>query len=323
MRRPVGETICRCSDCLAQGSVDHTGKALGKVWPSAYHIKLHLNRVHQEKLHTSSAEDPPPAEVLHTAEALPNELVDSLFALTLLDNGPEVNGQPPCHWTSQANYQEDNMHTNILPDRSHHTPLDDIVAGVNRLTIQRNSQCETEEPSLSLRHIDVDSVSSPHEESITLVPPLSHLRDLEHKQGQLTLGSRQAQPELVPRSRLGKADQSKRSRQALHHLNNIKLRISACWETMFASPSTESSHCPADLQVELTHLRSALEGVRHQTPFVIQCKEEVKIRLDDLDAHFHKWKTIMPETDPHPEYYNCGENCLDAYNFLCILTKEN
>jgi hypothetical protein len=101
------------------------------------------------------------------------------FTLTLVDEGPDINNQPPRHWTSQDVYQQsrsivDSSVTELTVPSFH-----DIAAGIQHLSLQGNSQSVNDTPSNpsaspadsiveDIRCLSVEETEEPH---IPVPPP--------------------------------------------------------------------------------------------------------------------------------------------------------
>jgi hypothetical protein len=131
--------VCKCSN-----SITECGQR-GKTGDRPFRLKAHVARARLEEEKATHAQDiHQPGGVPHQSEVSPEqeEAVRQsgveLFALTILDEGPNIDTQPPRHWTSRDDYQDARRLYNTLQNDSVFPPVSDIVAGVQRLTIQQD-----------------------------------------------------------------------------------------------------------------------------------------------------------------------------------------
>src|ERR1700761_8149800 len=93
---------CFCASCILLGGVGPDNQPLGKLFPASQRV-AHLARVRAEEeaeaqWQSSTTTNPRDAAVIQEASS-------SIFALTLTDNGPDLNTQCSRLWTSRDEIQ--------------------------------------------------------------------------------------------------------------------------------------------------------------------------------------------------------------------------
>jgi hypothetical protein len=290
---------------------------------------IHRARLEEEKAtHTQDIHQPGrvphQSEVsLEQEEAVRRSGVE-LFALTILDEGPDIDAQPPRHWTSRDDYQDARKVYNTLQNNSVSPPVSDIVAGVQRLTIQQDIP-PSSSPSGDAE-IVTDIVTGVQRLAIQQdIPPLSSpsgdakiVTNMGHQTFPLdadslgdssrTSSTNDSITDLSAwrqRQDLPRQDCTRKSVQAHKILDAVEIRVVSCREKLLAQPTHDTLR---ELESELACLRQVLERVKRRTSFIEQRAAVLGEQLDQLEGRVFEWRLAVPESSHDPAPYNCGKN---------------
>ena len=139
MPKQSTELNCQCDDCMACYG------AQGKTWASTHERRAHLNCVRLESDFIIKQEEACLASAC-------------LFALTLMDEGPYLDTQPPRHWTSPSDFQDSRRDSDTTPAHSTSLPIEGIVTSVCHLSSQQHPELPTK-PFVP-HHSTIDNIGS-------------------------------------------------------------------------------------------------------------------------------------------------------------------
>jgi hypothetical protein len=114
------EFLCVCPSCAAAGGNDPAGKPLGRIF-SLSQKHAHLARIKAER----------DAIKAQTAQVQDTAIPDRIFALTFMDEGPNMETQPDKLWTSRLEYQENTTTQPVFPEAA--LIADSIAESIGRL----------------------------------------------------------------------------------------------------------------------------------------------------------------------------------------------
>ena len=157
---------CTCKQCLQQNP--------DGILMEAWRIPVHLNRIKNERsneVKIVSSPAPPPQAVPSsesTTEEQINDMTSHLFALTLMDEGPDPDTTASKLWNSRASFQQSGTSNRVITGVLNPILPADIASSLNRLV--------TREPTSSSPD---PLVSSPN---CTSKPPQSHSSQRDRNQ---------------------------------------------------------------------------------------------------------------------------------------------
>ena len=116
---------CTCTECVERSS--------SGVLMEARLIPAHLHRV--KSMRTAL----PQSTTTPTCESIPSDadgLADHLLALTLTDNGPDLNSQVNKLWDSRTSFQAAGPSRHVIDGALEPISMSDIAGSINRLVLQ-------------------------------------------------------------------------------------------------------------------------------------------------------------------------------------------
>ena len=117
------EFHCICESCIATSSTDAARNPVRRIFPASQkHAHLACIKAERDaiKIHATHAQDP--------------GIPDQVFALTLMDKGPNMETQPSKLWTSHVEHQDDSTAQPIFPEAT--LIIDSIMESMVRLPVR-------------------------------------------------------------------------------------------------------------------------------------------------------------------------------------------
>ena len=248
---------CLCESCVATSGIDAAGNPLGRIFPPSQK-HAHLARIKAER-------DGVKIRAVHVQDT---GVPDRVFALTLMDEGPNMETQPSKLWTSRAEYQDDSTTQPVFPEAS--LIADSIAESMNRLPLGIN------EP----RH------PSPESHDIFPTSDFSSPNSYEW--------------------RLAKREKNRRTVKSHKVLTNLELRICACFEKL--SSDSLSLEMLNSVDSESSLLRSSLEKVTRRTESLDSHKQTIWEKLNQLHVLLLEMRSKVPTLDNEALHYNSGKH---------------
>ncbi|KAF8431341.1 hypothetical protein L210DRAFT_875599 [Boletus edulis BED1] len=196
-----------------------------------------------------------------------DDLAGRLFALTLTDNGTNVEESTNKLWNSRAEFQANGPSRFLISSPPTPVPLTEVVASLSRLRLSHDSR-PSHGNSLPDSHRP-GVPSSAHPTTVLLDSQLSKRADY-------------------------------RSTKALKLLSNIEVEVQRCSRLLLAA--TKSSY--DTIKNELTFLRCATQGIRRKTDHIMSRKAEVSKALDELECQL---MSSQDSTNPGPVEFDSSE----------------
>ena len=293
---------CFCIVCTASYGTGPDGTPLGNWIPESQRIS-HLARAKAET----------EAQIWSQESHLQNATA-SLFASTLVDDGPNPHAQPSRLWTSHEEYQS----SASKPSRgSEALPIDTIIESFQCL--QRDVQDSTPIQSVSQSAFPSESDALPLNDIIERFQHLGfenstpvHPMQSAHPSGSSLLPD----VNIMEANTLNKSTrQSKREHSHLmtiaHHiLNHVENRTSH-WLLQLAAV-TSPLDALADAETDIGCIQAAFDSVKRDVHSVNVWKTTIDLQLSQLQSHLVELHRLYPYVDDKPLQYNSGM-C-----FLCI-----
>jgi hypothetical protein len=290
--RKKAPIFCACAACCR-----YSGHSKGVAFPSMIERTAHLARVNLERDAMDTTAPTQPTEIRVTEEDI-HAAGAEVFVSTFLDNGPNLDNQPPRLWTSRNEFQQHIISTDSPPDASSSISINDIIDGVSRLTLSPGVQ---DLPSSTAQ----SHISSPTHFSSSSVhnPPISSSECSTITQSRLPSPTHF----LTPSSQrsLEKRSCHRKSQQAVQLLKNMSQRLSAVQQKLL-TPSHEIL-CEAEL--DMVAVRKALEKVTRRTESVDSQKHAVLQTLDGLHAQVTELRNVIPDTRHNPVEFDSSKGC--------------
>jgi hypothetical protein len=311
MPERLGHTRCLCEECTRNGGVDLDGRPMG-VRFSTHAYRSHLARI-RNLAQEEAEEEEEVADVLSAREeeerlsgvrglasAAEIEITDAAartFAFTVIDEGPDLNNHPSKLWTSRAEFQLASSHSQNIPASSTPIPMEDIIEGINRLTLVPSDPAPSQTPAT---YSDSPSpVPQSHDQRLPTLILQSHDQRLPTP---IPQSHDQRLPTTIP-TPLSKKERNRRTTRAMEVLDSIDSTITTALAQLSHSPSKEVLK---EAITTLSRLHKAIDGVTRRTPRLDQRKSEVSARLDLLDDRV----TVLTAAEGLPKdpvEVSCGE----------------
>jgi hypothetical protein len=253
------EFHCVCKSCAATGGVDTIRQPLGCIIPlSQKHA--HLARIKAER-------DAVEHQAVHAQDT---DIPHTVFALTLADEGPEIETQPNRLWSSHLDDQESASIQLDLSDAA--LIADSIVRGMSRLPIVTSQPGHPVlEPYIFLVFAPIPSSNS-YEQCLT------------------------------------KREKNRRTVKSHKILTNLEIRSTACFEKLSATSSNNLDHKVLKCtDMELSILRSSLDKVTQCTESLDQRKQAIGEKLNQVEACLLEVWSCLPTLSHEPLCYNSGK----------------
>lgn len=264
---------CTCEECI-KSSPDG-------VLMDARRIPAHVNRVREEHAKRNSTLLHPAAALADTIplerpQTSTDDLAARLFALTVTDNGPNLNSCTSKLWNSRMDFQRNGPSSNVVAGSINPLPISDIADSLNRLTLRGT---HTQPPTEGLP----SSLSSSLRDSSCTAST------------QITCRSPSPPANIIEGSRVPKKDRNQRSVKALELLANIDSRVQRCFRLLL-DPSDDAI---GTVSKELATLRQATENIRRNTDSVTLRKKGICSALDELELELKsRAPTEVPSQEP-------------------------
>lgn len=257
------EFLCVCLSCAAAGGNDPAGKPLGRIFPLSQKV-AHLARIKAEC----------DAIEVWTAHVQDTGVPDRIFALTLMDEGPNMETQPDKLWTSRLEYQDSSTTQPAFSEAA--LIADSIVESMGRLPAGINQP--------------IHSAPQPHDifPTFDLSPP---------------------SPNCYERH-LAKREKNRRTVKAHKVLTNVELRTTACSEKLSTTFSTRLSlQTLKSVETELSLLRSSLGKVTRCTESLDSRKRAIGKKLNQVEARLLEVRALVPTINNEALHFNSGKPC--------------
>jgi hypothetical protein len=275
MPRRNNHVLCHCSTCHARNP--------NGVWFDQDRLSAHIASTIAEKEASPRSTTPPPDD-------LPAIVASQVLAMTLNDEGPDLDG-PSRVWASSTDLQQDGR----LPDfPSAALPtVDDIISGVNRLAQDSGMSCPQSPPLTFLVQHDTqpDSIQGTYSTRLDYAALSTQSAEGQHNNRPATFHT---PPQRVRRER------NHLTARNLLVLERIKQRIVILEDSVLTRAVTT-------WESEANRLQHALDGVRRQTEVVQQEKERLLVRLRVLRHTCAAPLDDQPPAQHRPVEYNTGE----------------
>jgi hypothetical protein len=170
-------------------------------------IPAHLHRVKSMRTALLQSSTTPACE---NAPFDADGLAAHLLALTLTDNGPNLNSQVNKLWDSRASFQAAGPSRRVIDGTLKPISMSNIAGSINWLVLQNISSPNT---LADLAHDSIADTSV--DDSVAINSPISHTQSRTSSPPPAQLGFH----------RISKKDHHRRTREALKILSNIESRI--------------------------------------------------------------------------------------------------
>ena len=294
--RKAALVFCNCTECC---HISHHPK--GRPFSSAIEKTAHLARMHLEREPRSHQTEP------QVAQEDIGDIGARVFATTVLDDGPDLECQPSKLWTSREEFQQNSADVQYHSYAQSALPLDDIIAGVSRLSLE---SVASGPPDLLSCNVD-DLTTGSSGLCLEHVPHSLPSTNSDHTPFQ-GFTSEPAQP-LPP---LSKKDRHRKTQQAITLLKNMRIRVLAALEKL----STPSHETLCEVESEVVTIRQALEKITRQADSVDELKKEVLKAVEDLRSRATRLRMIMPDLRCNPiEFDSSKVVCMHQLNFILTI----
>jgi hypothetical protein len=205
-------------------------------------------------------------------------LAAHLLALTLTDNGPDLNSQVNKLWDSHASFQAAGPSRHVIDSTLEPISMCDIAGSINCLVLQNISSPNT------LADLVRNSIADTSvDDSVAINSPISHTQSRTSSPPPAQLGF----------PRISKKDRHRCTREALKILSNVESCIQRCHRLLLDS----SNGTFTTISENLAKLCKAAENVRRQSDLVISKKCVITSSLDELEIELRSAR--QSDSDHH------------------------
>jgi hypothetical protein len=252
--RQLGKFRCCCIICTASCDTGPDGTPLGKLIPESQRIP-HLARVKAETEARRQSD-------IQSAAA-------SLFASTLIDDGPDLHAQPSRLWSSREEYQS--SASTISPKTQTHS-MDIILDSFQRL----QSEVQDSTP--------LQSVSFPPESEALPYPVIQESTSSTSK----------------PSKYLPKRELNKLTKSAHRILDHIEKRTRHWLLQIDVDTLADGEH-------DMAYIQTAFDNVKRDVPSVNARKATIGTSLAQLQSRLVELRRLNPSVDDKPLQFDSSK----------------
>lgn len=284
--RTPSKFCCFCVLCLASCATGPDGNPLGNLIPESQRVP-----------HLAHAKAETEAQRLSQESDL-QKAAASLFASTLVDDGPNLHTQPSRLWTSREGYQSSASRT--VPD-SEGPRINTIIESFQRL--QCKVQDSTPVQSVSQSCFPSDFEALPFD---TIIEDLQHLElgDQRSMPAQPNVDTTEASTSMRSTQRLSKRERRHDTMSAHRILDSVEKQTSNWLLELANVVSTADSL--VDAESDVGRIQAVFDRVTRDVSTIKDRKTTIGLKLSQLQSRLVELRRSHPHADDKPLQFNSG-----------------